>query len=267
MIKHLLVFAAGLAMLLSCSTQKNQLTYFTDLQKDSVATTIGKSHFEINVAPDDELMITVNSVVPEATAIFNLPLANPSAIPSLPAQTQPQQQTFMVNNEGYINYPILGKIYVQGKTTEQIAEEMQQMIEKYAEKPYVRVEIINFKVNVMGEVKAPCTIYVKRSRYSVLDALSTAGDLTDYGMRESVMVIREIGDQKVVQRLNLNDSNITSSPFYYLKQNDVVYVEPNKIKKDNSKYNQFNAFKLSVISTIVGAASVIASLVIALTVK
>ena len=267
MYKHLLILISGL-FLLSCSAQKNHLAYFTDLQKDSVNTqVIGESDFDIKIAPDDELMITVNSVIPEATAIFNLPLANPSAMPSLPAQTQPQQQTFMVNNEGYINFPVLGKIHVQGKTTEQISEELAGLIEKYADNPYVRVEIINFKVNVMGEVKAPCTINVKRSRFSILDAISTAGDLTDYGLRENVMVIREIGGQKVVQRLDLNDSKITSSPFFYLKQNDVIYVEPNKIKKDNSKYNQFNAYKLSVISTVVSAASVIASLVIALTIK
>lgn len=267
MYKNLLVLIAGL-FLLSCSTQKNHLAYFTDLEKDANGTqVIGESNFEIRIAPDDELLITVNSVIPEATAIFNLPLANPGTMQAIPSQTQPQQQTYMVNREGYINFPVLGKIKVEGKTIEEISTELGALIEKYADNPYVRVELVNFKVNVMGEVKVPGVVSVKRSRFSVLDAISTAGDLTDYGMRENVLVIREAGGQKMVQRLDLNDSKITSSPFFYLQQNDIVYVEPNKIKKDNSKYNQFNAYKLSVLSTVVSAASVIASLVIALAIK
>lgn len=102
----------------------------------------------------------------------------------------------------------------------------------------------------------------------MLDAIAASGDLTEYGKRENVIIIRETEDgNRTYQRINLHDSNIFSSPYYYLQQNDIVYIEPNNIKQDNSKYNQNNSFKLSTISTIVSAASVIASLVIALTVK
>ena len=133
--------------------------------------------------------------------------------------------------------------------------------------PIVRTELINFKVNVIGEVKEPRQVLVRSQRFSVLDALASAGDLTEFGKRSNVLVIREIDGEKHYARLNLGDSNVTSSPYFYLKKNDVVYVEPNKIRQDNSSYNQNNAFKLSVVSTIVSAASVIASLVIALTIK
>ena len=111
-------------------------------------------------------------------------------------------------------------------------------------------------------------IKVQSEKFSVFDALASCGDLTEYGKREGVMVIRQMPDgETVYQRLDLHDSNITGSPFFYLKQNDVVYVEPNNVKQDNSKYNQNNGFKLSVISTIVSAVSVISSLIIALSIK
>ncbi|MBR6489514.1 MAG: polysaccharide export protein, partial [Muribaculaceae bacterium] len=104
-------------------------------------------------------------------------------------------------------------------------------------------------------------------RFTLLDALSAAGDLTEFGERGNVLVIREENGKQVYHRLNLADTNIFSSPYYYLQQNDVVYVEPNQIRIDNSKYNQNNAYKLTVISTIVSATSVIASLIIAVAVK
>ena len=119
----------------------------------------------------------------------------------------------------------------------------------------------------MGEVKTPCAINVKRERYSILDALSDAGDLTEYGERDNVLLIREENGAKTYHRINLNDASILSSPYFYLKQNDVVYVEPNSIREDNSKYNQNNSYKVSVVSAIVSACSVVASLVIALTIK
>ena len=133
--------------------------------------------------------------------------------------------------------------------------------------PFVRVELLGFNIDVMGEVKNPQRIYVNSERYTLLDALSAAGDLTEYGERSNVLVIREEDGKQTYHRLNLADSNIFSSPYFYLHQNDVIYVEPNQIRIDNSKYNQNNAYKLSVISTIVSASSVVASLIIALAVK
>ncbi|MEG2819868.1 MAG: polysaccharide export protein, partial [Muribaculaceae bacterium] len=133
--------------------------------------------------------------------------------------------------------------------------------------PFVSVMLVNFRINVLGEVKNPGQIDVTRQRFSILDALAKSGDLTEYGVRSNVLLIREENGVKTYHRLNLNDSAMLSSPYFYLQQNDVVYVEPNKIRKDNSKYNQNNSFKVSVVATIVSAVSVIASLVIALVIK
>lgn len=250
----------------SCNSTTTSLTYFEDL-KGAETGTLATTDYGIKIMPEDELLITVTSLVPSATAQYNLPLANPVTQNAILHQTQPQQQTYIVNRSGEINFPILGTLKVEGLTTAELREELVRRISADVEDPVVRVQLVNFKVNVLGEVNAPGVKTSSRERFTLLDALAAAGDLTEYGMRENVMLIREEGDQRIYHRFNLNDSKTFESPYFYLQQNDVIIVEPNEIRKDNSKYNQNNAFKLSVTSTIVSAVSIIASLVIALTVK
>ena len=163
--------------------------------------------------------------------------------------------------------PVLGKVHVAGKTTDEITDYLTEQIAKDVTDPYVSVRLHTFKVNVLGEVETPGVVAVKTERFSVLDALAAANDMTEYGKRDNVLIIREENGLKKYVRLNLNDVKVLESPYFYLQQNDVVYVEPNKIRKANSKFNQNNSYKLSVVSTIVSACSVIASLIIALLVK
>jgi len=219
------------------------------------------------IKPDDELFISVNSASPHATALYNLPVGNPAVIDDLTQTVTPRQQTYVVDSKGDINFPVLGTLHVAGMTTEQLRQMLTQEISKDVVDPLVRVQLVNFQVVVAGEVTQPRTINVSRSRFSILDALSAAGDLTPYGERSNVLLVREENGERKFVHLNLNSSELLKSPYFYLQQNDYVYVEPNKIRQANSKYNQDNAYKLSLTSTIVSAASVIASLVIALTVK
>ena len=257
------VAAIAMSMASCSSTPRSPLTYFTDIDAIPQFETIGD--YRVRIAPADELFITVTSVVPEATAQYNTPLVNPAASSSLVSQSQPRQQTYIVDSKGDINFPMLGRIHVAGMTLEELTTTLEKKISEDVLDPIVRAELINFKVNVAGEVKQPGAIPVTTSRFSVLDALTAAGDLTEYGERNNVLVIREENGQRTHTRLDLNSAESLSSPYFYLKQNDYVYVEPNKIRKDNSKYNQNNAFKLSVISTVVSGCSVVASLIIALT--
>lgn len=255
------------AMLCSCSSQKTNLTYFENLSKTE-SLTVGDNKYGITIVPNDELLITVTSTPLEATAEFNLPLSNPAVNGDLLEESSlPRLQTYIVDSKGDINFPRLGTMHVAGMTLEQLTEKLKTDISAYAADPVVKISLINFHVNVLGEVNSPGTKGSSNERYSLLDALAAAGDLTPYGERSSVMLIREENGQKTIHRFNLNDSKSLESPYFYLKQNDVIYVEPNTIRKDNAKYNQNNAYKLSVISTIVSSASIIASLVIALTVK
>jgi len=262
---YLSAIAAALVMsMASCSsTPRSPLTYFTDIDGIPQYASIGD--YRVRIAPADELFITVTSVVPEATAQYNTPLVNPATSSSLTTQSQPRQQTYIVDSHGDINFPLLGRLHVGGLTLEELTGMLEQKIGRDVQDPIVKAELINFKVNVAGEVHKPGAVPITTSRFSVLDALTAAGDLTEYGERNNVLVIREENGQRTHTRLDLNSAETLSSPYFYLKQNDYVYVEPNKIRKDNSKYNQNNAFKLSVISTIVSGCSVVASLIIALT--
>lgn len=263
---RLLILMIAAATLLSCtSTKDNTLSYFKNLgDAPSGVLPNVKGSYPVRLQPDDELVISVTSAVPEATAAYNLPMNNPATRNSILTATQPRTQTYLVDNQGYIMMPVLGRIAVGGKTTEEVREYITAQVAKDVKDPFVRVEIVNFGVDVLGEVNNPHRVVTGQQYYTVLDALAACGDLTEFGKRDRVYVIRTEGEQRTYHRLDLSNSEIFNSPYFYLKQNDVVYVEPNQIRIDNSKYNQNNAFKLSVISTIVSSVSVIASLVIAL---
>ena len=268
-LRNILWCCAVLLMCASCGSTKEvpTLAYFQNL-KDSVGKLPDNvSNYKIKIQPDDELIITITSTLPEATAMYNLPLGNPSLKGNINATQSPRIQTHIVDRNGMIQLPVLGEIQAAGLSTKELEAVIKNRVSEHVKDPFVRVEMINFTVNVMGEVRAPQRIVVGKERFSVLDALAAAGDLTEYGKRDNVLVIRTENGKSTYHRLNLTDSSIYASPYFYLQQNDVVYVEPNDIKIDNSKYNQFSAFKLSQLSTIVSLASVIASLVIALSVK
>ena len=268
-LRNILWCCAVLLMCASCSSTKEvpTLAYFQNL-KDSVGKLPDNvSNYKIKIQPDDELIITITSTLPEATAMYNLPLGNPSLKGNINATQSPRIQTHIVDRNGMIQLPVLGEIQAAGLSTKELEAVIKNRVSEHVKDPFVRVEMINFTVNVMGEVRAPQRIVVGKERFSVLDALAAAGDLTEYGKRDNVLVIRTENGKSTYHRLNLTDGSIYASPYFYLQQNDVVYVEPNDIKIDNSKYNQFSAFKLSQLSTIVSLASVVASLVIALSVK
>lgn len=268
-LRNILWCCAVLLMCASCGSTKEvpTLAYFQNL-KDSVGKLPDNvNNYKIKIQPDDELIITITSTLPEATAMYNLPLGNPSLKGNINATQSPRIQTHIVDRNGMIQLPVLGEIQAAGLSTKELEAVIKNRVSEHVKDPFVRVEMINFTVNVMGEVRAPQRIVVGKERFSVLDALAAAGDLTEYGKRDNVLVIRTENGKSTYHRLNLTDGSIYASPYFYLQQNDVVYVEPNDIKIDNSKYNQFSAFKLSQLSTIVSLASVVASLVIALSVK
>ncbi len=265
-LKTLAFVVFGAMTLASCSSPKTVLPYFTDISqiKEGV---IEPADYSTQIKPDDELLITITSSYPEATVHYNLPLTNPATREDLMLSTTPRQQTYIVDSKGDIIMPVIGKLHVEGMTTEALQDKISEIVHKDVADAVVRVQLINFQVIVAGEVEKPATIKVNRNRFSILDALSAAGDLTPYGERSNVLIIREENGTRTFAHLDLNSSDILTSPYFYVKQNDYIYVEPNEIRQANSRYNQDNAYKLTVISTVVSAASVIASLVIALTIK
>lgn len=263
-LRHVITAAAVAAMMSGCTSHKTVLPYFTDISTVTEGS-FKAENYAADIKPDDELLIVVTSISPEATSIYNLPFANPARATEMFKTSTPQQQTYIVNSNGDINFPLLGTIHVAGMTVEELQQYLTKRIGEDVDDPLVTVAMVNFRVVVAGEVNQPRSIPVNRNRYSILDALSDAGDLTPYGERTNILLVREENGERKYVHLNLNSSELLDSPYFYLRQNDYIYVEPNDIRQANSKYNQNNAFKLSVISTIASASSVIVSLIIALT--
>lgn len=265
--KKILTLLCVLAMVMtSCSTRKPVLTVFKDIQTQGDGS-LAVGAPDITIRPHDELLITVTSLVPSATAPYNLPLVNAARQSELMSNRQPELQTYVVNKEGDITFPVLGKIHVEGMSIDGLTDYLVERISADVKDPVVRVELANFGVNVMGEVRTPGKYKVSGERFTILDALAAAGHMTEFGDRTNVMVVREEDGQLVYHKVDLTKSDVVSSPYYYMQQNDVVMVSPTSTRESNSRYDTNNSYRIQVVSTIVSAASVIASLVIALAVK
>lgn len=269
-IKSILISAVALCAMAaatsSCSSQRTVLPYFVDIVEQPAGTLETMPYMPV-IAPDDELRISVTSSDPAATQIFNTPEINPATRQSLTTPSSARTMTYVVDTDGNIDFPQVGELHVAGMNIEQVKTMLTERLSRWVSDPRVDVALVNFAVTVAGEVRQPARIDVAGNRITILEALSQAGDLTEFGERSNVLIIREEDGQRKYAHLNLNESDVLNSEYYYLQPNDYVYVAPNKVRQENSKYNQNNGFKLSIISTVVSAASVIASLVIALTVK
>ena len=252
------------ALLVSCSAPKEVL-YLQDIT--SLKEEVIDKNYEVIIHKDDLLAILVNSKDPELALPFNMPLVTYQ----IGAQTTAQQRLlgYLVDQNGDIDFPILGKLHVEGLTRMQVTELIKQklMEEDLIKDPIVTVQFLNFKVSVMGEVARPGTFDISGDRITLLEALSMAGDLTIYGERKNILLIRDNNGKKEFHRFDLTATDLLESPYFYLQQNDIVYVEPNKARRGNAKYSQSDQFNVSVVSTIIGGISVFVSLAIALLVK
>lgn len=260
---HAVIFTAIICIASGCSSSKHSLTYFEQLKKlpdGEMPVTIP----QLRIVPDDALLITVNTEVPDASAPYNVPLFNPQARADNSYNTTASLPSYIVDSNGDIEMPVIGTVHAAGLTTGELAADIRSRVAENLTDPYVRVELLSFSVHVLGEVTKPQSIKVGKERFSILEALAAAGDLTPYGDRSTVLLIRQEDGVNRYHHLNLNDAALLSSPYFYLRQNDVIVVEPNNIRKANARYNQDNSYKLSVISTIVSASSVVASLAITL---
>lgn len=246
------VFLCLIAFLASCSAPKEVL-YLQDIA--SIKEENIDKNYEVIIHKDDLLAILVNSKDPELALPFNMPVVTYQ----IGAQTTAQQRLlgYLVDQNGDIDFPILGKIHVEGLTRVQVTELIKQklMSEDLIKDPIVTVQFLNFKVSVMGEVTRPGTFDISGDRITLLEALSMAGDLTIYGRRDRVAVIREKDGKRRILYHDLRSSDIFQSPCYYLQQNDIVYVEPNKAKTGQSRINSNNS-----VGVWLSAVSVLASI-------
>jgi len=237
----------------SCVSNK-KIAYFQDIQAVDKAPLNGATKFiEPVIQPDDIVSVNIFTLNPQSGAIINQAATTPSLGGNTNGSLSTQSTGFLVDKNGEIELSLIGKIKIAGLTTYQAKELIRDKVSQFYKEPNVQLRFVNFKVSVLGEVNSPSAYTLPNEKVTILDALSLAGDLTIYGRRENILVVRDNDGKKEFARLNLNSSEIFNSPFYYLKQNDVVYVEPNKrkISATNSAQLQTISLITSVISVLV----------------
>lgn len=217
---------------ISCANvRKSQ--YFSNQNDGSI--TSDNTPAQTLIRANDILSINVSSLNPGATAIFNAP-NNSFANDNTSGGVNMQPQGYLVNTDGNIQFPVLGNIKVAGLTTNQLRTQLTKTLtdRKLLVDPVVSVRHLNHRVTVLGEVARPGVVNVPSEKISLLEALGAAGDVTIYGRKDNIMILREENGAKVIKRLNLNSNELLTSPYYYLKSNDIVYVEANKAKVGSS---------------------------------
>ncbi|MBQ0054091.1 MAG: polysaccharide biosynthesis/export family protein [Bacteroidales bacterium] len=247
----------------SCATPKN-ISYFQDLKNNQMTTQI--TPVEIKVKPMDKISIVVSCKEPQLSLIYNLPIVAPR-LSSNGEQTQGQNVSgYTIDRDGYIDFPILGRMHIAGMTRSEIAQYIKNSLIRSNElkDPIVSVEFLNLYISVLGEVSRPGRYGIEKDYISVLDAISMAGDLTINGQRGTIKVLRQnfvSGEQTTYIMDICNAQSVYSSPAFYLQQGDVIYVEPNDMRARQSTVNGNNvfsvAFWISIASFIISVTNLI----------
>jgi polysaccharide export outer membrane protein len=201
--------------------------------------------FEPTLQPDDLLSIIVSATTPEVTVPFNLPQIQGNYEVN---NNQNGIKTYLVDNAGFIDFPVIGRIKLAGLTRTEAKNKLTAAISEFITDPSINLRILNYKIAVIGEVGRPGTFRIDSERLTLFEALSLAGDLTIYGRRDNILIIREVDGLKSFHRVDITQADFIDSPFYYLKQNDQLVIEPNKTRMNASVYGQNLSFILSAAS-------------------
>jgi len=232
------ILLIGSLLILGSCADTRKFTYFNNMGEGVIPSSI--VNLEPVIQKSDILSITVTSPNPEATQMFNAPnMALSTNTQAGPGNIAPASG-YLVSQDGFIDFPGLGKVMAAGLSKQKLKEEITQLLvnSKLLIDPIVTVRFLNYRVTVLGEVARPTVVTVPNEKISILEAIGLAGDLTIFARRDNVLLIREEKGSKVIKRINLNTSEIFSSPYYYLKSNDVVYVEPNNTKVASASRTQ-----------------------------
>lgn len=228
----------------SCK-QQQELSYFADAQRDSAAEILHT--YNHTICPGDQLYIYVSSATPESVIPFN---TETNRIVQSLASTQgssqqskgtgiPVNSGYFVDDYGFIDFPVLGRLQIAGISIDSLGQLIEHKLisEGYVNDPIVTTRMMNFRVTLIGEVAKPGQIHPQGDRITIFEALAMAGDITIYGQREKVGILREANGQQIISEVDLTSKEIFDSPYYYLKQNDIIYIEPNEKKKKSAVRN------------------------------
>ena len=244
-------------ILLNSCTSKKKLDYLQNIE--SVALEASMKNAKSTIQPNDQLVIMVTAKDMDVVKPFNQNFSSGQILQySLPSNNAPAQSqtsasgpTYMVDSQGNIEFPVIGKINTENKTTEELRDILKKEISKYVVNPQVSVRNTNYKITVLGEVNRPGTYNIPDARTTLLEVLGFAGDLTIYGNRTDVLVVRNIDGVMSKERIDLTKADFINSPYFYLKQNDVIIVSPNETKQKTSRLDPNTGIYISVASIVV----------------
>ncbi|EDP69731.1 polysaccharide export outer membrane protein [Flavobacteriales bacterium ALC-1] len=246
--RFFLISILSLIIATSCASRK-KIVYFQDepINESLEASTLPS---QLIYKPGDILTINVSAFDQEAIAPFNLTIASSNSDNPNGLQGSMQLQPYLVDYIGNIEFPVLGTIKVGGLTRAELTSMLTTRIKEYTNDPIVNVRLSNFTITILGEVSNPGTFTIKDEQITIIEAIGLANDLTIFGKRQNVRLIRDVNGKKKFAEIDLTSINTINSPVYYLQQNDVIYVEPNNAKIRSSTYNQNNGVLISAIGTL-----------------
>lgn len=253
--RHVLLLMVSVLLVSSCVSRK-EIAYFQGIENLVSEVNLEPIRFKEN----DLLSITVSAANLESVLPFNLLLysrATSNRSPESFNSNNTYEVGYLVDSDGEINFPVLGSIRVKGLTPKELHEYLTKQLEEYILNPIVNIRILNFRISILGEVQRPGTYMVPGERIALPEALGLAGDLSIFGMRDNILVIRETDSIKTYKYLNLLDADVLNSDFYYLQQNDVVYVEPNKAQRQSSSFNRNASVYVSIASLLISVLVII----------
>jgi polysaccharide export outer membrane protein len=253
LMKKSIFYTLLLFVLCTSCVSKKTITYF---QNDNVDQSEVSNSYKTIFKPDDLLQITISSQDIKATLPFNLPTVNFSTTSN--ASGIPQQQRYLIDSKGEIDFPILGKMKIGGLTREEVIKLFKKELDPvHLKNPTINIQITNFKVTILGDVSSPGTYTIPNERITILEAIGLAGDLNISAKRSNIIVTREEYGKKNFYNVDLLSNKIFTSPVYYLQQNDMIYVDPNKAKAQSAATNQNTGLFVSIGSIIISLIAIL----------
>ncbi len=239
----------------SCSAPKKTIYFNKNEKQDStrIVTNI-QPRPEVIITPDDIIAISISSVDAFSSQKEPVNIFNEGGVPynvSAQGGSTGGVKGFLVDQEGNIDFPVLGKIKFSGLNLTEAKDMMSKKLSQYLKSPVVEIRLLNFKVNMIGEIGRIGPVVAPNQKLNIIEAIASAGDIPITGRKDNVLIIREENGKRIFGRVNLNSKSVFESPYYYLQKNDIVYVEANKIKRQQT--NEFLQFYLPVFSTLIGS--------------
>ena len=248
-----IILLVCVVFLTSCASRKDMI-YFQNNEINQEKVT---NNYQLTFKPDDLVQIIISSKDLISAQPFNLPVVVSSAS-ATNAQGLPKLQSYLIDKDGYIEFPVLGRLKIGGLTRIEVIEMLKNKLSPdYLTDPVINIIITNFKVTVVGDVRSPRVIQFQNERVSILDAIGAVGDLNISGNRKNIMVLREEDGKKIKYNVDLTSNDIFTSPVYYLKQNDVIYIEQNNAKVQDAAYTRTTGLFISMASVLISLLTIL----------